>query len=127
MTIKIKSAMAIAAIVMMSGLAIAEDPVAGQQDSTAAMKAEVQKQFFVGMVALRDYSKQADPANAATIDANWAKNTAKASFAELKTVSAEPDFAEIVAANVKAMAESSKDPADAEEIKAGCTGMMAPE
>lgn len=127
MPFKIKSAIASAAIVTMSGHAIAEDSAAGQQDSTAAMKAEVQKQFFVGMVALRDYCKQADPANAATIDANWAKNTAKASFAELKTVSAEPDFAEIVAANVKAMVESSKDPADAEEIKAGCTGMMAPE
>ena len=69
---------------------------AGQADMKAAMQGEMERQLLVGMVALKDYCKQAEPDKSADFDASWEKNTADVP-AELKTYSATPEFATAVA------------------------------
>ena len=96
---------------------------AGQADMKAAMQGEMERQLLVGMVALKDYCKQAAPDKAADFDASWEKNTSDVP-AELKTYSATPEFAEKVAARLKQLTDTSKTPAGA-EITTACAKIIA--
>ena len=96
---------------------------AGQADMKLAMQAEMERQLLVGMVALKDYCKQAEPDKSAEFDASWEKNTADVP-AELKTYSATPEFATAVAARFKQLSDTSTTPAGA-EIKTACAKIIA--
>jgi hypothetical protein len=123
----LKCAVLLAAMLPATNLAAAQDkappPAAPQPEMNAAMKAEIERQFFVGMIALKDYCKVVDPATAVDIDQSWTKNTADVP-AELQAMSTTPEFAAKVTARVKELAETSKTPAAAAEVKAACAKMI---
>ena len=96
----------------------------GQADMRAAMRGEMERQLYVGMVALKDYCKQTDPTKSAGYDASWEKNTADVP-AELKTYSATPEFSAKTAARVKQLADSSKTEAGGAELKSACAKIIA--
>lgn len=97
---------------------------AAQAQMQAAMKSQAERQLYAGMVALRDYCKQADPKTAADIDLSWAKNAADIPK-ELLTFGSTPEFAAMVAARLKDMTAGSKDPAVAEKFKGACGQIIA--
>jgi hypothetical protein len=97
----------------------------GDADMKAAMQGEMERQLFVGMVALKDYCKTTDAEHAKGYDESWDKNTADAP-AELKALQATADFANKVAARVKDMTVSSKATTTAtEELKGACAKILA--
>ena len=90
----------------------------------AAMQAEMERQLYLGMVAVREYCKTTDAENAKTYDASWDKTTETAP-AELKAGASAQEFVAKVAEKAKEYQALVVHPDKAAELQGACASMLA--
>ena len=109
-------------------------PAYAQQESPAvptppsdvtkqAQQDESERQLFVGMVAIRDYCKEAQPDRANDFDSTWTKNTADVP-APIIEFSKTPNFAGMVAERIKGLHTGTTNPEYAAQLKATCEKLL---
>lgn len=85
---------------------------------------EQERQFFLGMVAIKDYCKETMPERAEAIDAVWVKSSADVPEAVV-AFSKTDDFAKMLKTRMIFLKAAAQRPEGAASLKTACTQMTA--
>jgi hypothetical protein len=98
-------------------------PIPPSDATKQAQQDESERQLYVGMVAVRDYCKEAQPDRAKDFDSTWTKNTADVP-APIIEFSKSPNFAGMVTERIKSLHTGSTNPEYAAQLKATCEKLL---
>jgi hypothetical protein len=115
------AALAFAVLVAAVTRGFAADGVEPKNDSdnVQVMQAQIERELYVGMYAIKEFCKQKYPALAKAYDDIWAETAAEAPPA-LKSFADSPDFAALLAERMKDLAAGSKSAEQAAQIDDVC-------
>lgn len=121
----LNAAIAVACVAWAAPVQAQDKPAAPMPENATqqAARDEIERQLYVGMVAIRDYCKGAQPERAKDIDASWAKETADVP-APLIEFSKTPNFTGLVAERIKLLQASNSNPEQAGQLKSACEKMQ---
>jgi hypothetical protein len=125
MQFPLKAAIATALLFWTAPVHAQEAPAEPPKEDAAkqATREDAERLLLVGMYAIRDYCKEAQPDRAKDFDATWTKNTADIP-APLVEFSKTPNFTEMVAARFKSLHTGTTNPEYAAQLKSTCEKLL---